>query len=236
MKKPNYFGLGGLVVAIAAALWASGFERPTPAPKDQPVAGRLSAEELRDGHAIGIDESPVVLVMFSDFRCKFCAGFVETDVPVLRRKYVESGLLQIFYMHSPVPQLRQYSLLAAEVAECSGEQGHFWPVHEQLFANQLRLDERRIWSVATEAGVRTDGDAGALSCVKSGRALSRIGNNVAIAYRFQVMATPAFLVGVRNSSGTVDVVRRFSGADARPKIETSLRELIASEDRLSSLE
>ena len=215
-----------MAFGVAALVWASGFERLAAVPQERTsVAGFLTADEIESAHTIGRTDAAAVLIMFSDFRCRFCASFVEMDLPKLRRAYVDSGLLQVAFMHNPVPQLRRFSLLAAEVAECGAEQGLFWPVHDQYFANRGTLDERRIWATAAQQGVQLDGDAGARDCVTAGRALTRIGNHVAAAYRFQVVSTPTFLVGARKPSGAVDVSGRFSGANARPAIEAFLEGL-----------
>ena len=54
--------------------------------------------------------------------------------PQIREIYVATGQLRILF--SPMLDLGPNSTQAAIAAECAGEQGQYWNMHDLLFANQ----------------------------------------------------------------------------------------------------
>lgn len=59
--------------------------------------------------------------------------------PKLIETYVQTGKVRLVYRH--LLQLGDGSLRAAEAAECAGDQGKFWQMHELLFERQEALYE-----------------------------------------------------------------------------------------------
>jgi protein-disulfide isomerase len=55
----------------------------------------------------------------------------------IRETYVAGGQVKIVF--SPMLDLGPTSLQAALAAECAGEQGQFWPMHDLLFERQREL-------------------------------------------------------------------------------------------------
>jgi protein-disulfide isomerase len=86
------------------------------------------------GHALGNQNAPVVVEEWADFQCPFCRRFFEGAGRALRKTYVANGKA-LFVFHN-FPFLGPESLLAAEAAECAGEQGRFWDYHDKLFEEQ----------------------------------------------------------------------------------------------------
>lgn len=60
----------------------------------------------------------------------------EVDIKV---KYVDSGQVKLVF--GPMLDHGEYSLQAHQAAECAGEQGQFWPMHDLLFTFQDQLWE-----------------------------------------------------------------------------------------------
>jgi protein-disulfide isomerase len=59
--------------------------------------------------------------------------------PEIKAKYVESGQVKLVF--NPMLDHGEYSLQAHQAAECAGEQGQFWPMHDILFSMQDQLWE-----------------------------------------------------------------------------------------------
>ncbi|MGH9241285.1 MAG: DsbA family protein [Vicinamibacterales bacterium] len=228
MTRPHFSATAYLLVAVTAVVSASGVERPATAMAGGGGGGRRAEATLsiESGQAIGSADAPAVLVVFADFKCRYCAAFMATALPVLRDEYVRTGQLQIAYMHDPLPYLRRHSLVAAEVAECAAEQGLFWPVHDAYFLKQSVLDDRLVWDLAAAEGARLDGGDGLRACVASGRALVRVADQAALAHQFRVIATPAFVVGARDATGTIHVVGQLSGGGALADIRALVGKIV----------
>lgn len=75
----------------------------------------------------------VTMVEFGDFECPFC-GEEEPVVEALLRAFPND--LRLVFKNFPLTSIHPYAEGAAIAAECAGEQGDFWPMHDILFANQ----------------------------------------------------------------------------------------------------
>ena len=75
--------------------------------------------------------------------------------PEIKAKYVDSGQVKLIF--NPILDHGDHSLQAHQAAECAGEQGQFWPMHDLLFSFQDQLwgDTREM---AKELATRLDID------------------------------------------------------------------------------
>jgi protein-disulfide isomerase len=55
----------------------------------------------------------------------------------VRARIVETGRANLKYYDLPLPQ-HLHSYPASHAAACADEQGRFWEMHDQLYANQER--------------------------------------------------------------------------------------------------
>ena len=100
----------------------------------------IDAGLARDGRTLGDPAAPVVVVEYADYQCPFCTAFGLTGLPQMLDEYVATGQVRLEYAHFVVighddPDGESYR--AAEAAECAGDQGKFWELHELLIANSL---------------------------------------------------------------------------------------------------
>ena len=95
--------------------------------------GDLSRREATDGRALGRIDAPVVMVVFSDFRCGFCGEYERQIQPELVKKYVDPGVLRIEWRDDV--QYGEQSGLAARAGWAATAQGRFWPFVEAVYAN-----------------------------------------------------------------------------------------------------
>ena len=118
---------------------------PTPQPSAQipywATAEGMSPDPERSGYTragdafIGSPDAQVIILEFSDFQCPYCRRHVLETEPQIKKEYIETGLVRVIYKHFPVPG-HQHAPLAGIVAECAGQQGKFWRMHDRLFATQ----------------------------------------------------------------------------------------------------
>ena len=88
-----------------------------------------------DWHVQGTAEAPVTIVEYSDFQCPYCARYFNETYPQIKDQYVNTGLVRYVFRHFPL-QFHSEAESAAQAAECAGEQGKFWEMHDALFGNQ----------------------------------------------------------------------------------------------------
>jgi len=91
-----------------------------------------------DDHVRGPLDSPLV-IEYADFECPFCGA--------LQAKLAGRRLRRAF-RHFPVRTSHPRAWPAACAAEAAGLQGHFWEMHDLLFADQARLEDPHLWERA----------------------------------------------------------------------------------------
>ena len=122
----------------------------------------------------GDPEASLVLVEISDFQCPFCARHAIETQPALDERYVETGQIMWVFKHFPLA-IHPQAPAAAAAAECAGEQGEFWAMHDLLFeaVDEWSVDppDAALGSLAAELGL--DG-AAFTSCLDSRAPLERV--------------------------------------------------------------
>ena len=205
--------LAVVAALIAAALWMGGDDdaeqaagtaatgEPTEQPgavehPDQVAQPDLSEEEARDPDdllAEGPVDAPVVLVMFSDFQCPYCAQWSHETLPVLR-EYVERGELRIEYRDVNI--YGEESERAARAVLAAAKQDRFQEYHDALFSGgEIRspqeLDEESLVDLAGELGLDTEQFTADLN---SEEVAATIDANAQQGIELGAMSTPAFLL------------------------------------------
>ena len=83
-----------------------------------------------DRTVLGDPGAPVLIEVYSDFRCERCWRFV-WDAAEIWVEVVARGIARYEFVHFPVTS--GASLFAANAAECAADQGRFWQFHDYLF-------------------------------------------------------------------------------------------------------
>ena len=205
--KLFYGGLGFIAVIGIVVIWIAsrGGGAPPLRILDEPLAIGTSASP---GYVIGSDSAPVEIVQYADYACAHCATFTVLHGPTIVSRLVNTGLARLRFRGFA---LYQVSLLPLHAAECAGEQGKFWEMHERLMFNQMEWFNSPDWATsrrtfrtfrqyARDAGVDVDRYN---ECMEEGRYNERI-----IATREEISAsgvhsTPAFDVGRYRAIGMI---------------------------------
>jgi protein-disulfide isomerase len=194
--KGFYVLLAAVAVVGGGMMWYSAQRKPAAAPS-APVAVVPAADGFR-GYTMGAASAPIEVTEYSDFECPFCASFATVQMPVIREQLIAAGKLRWRYRDFPLPTHR-YSRYAALAAQCAGEQGKFWEMHDQLFGQhqwaQTGENPRGLFrDFAKAAGVDLDKyDA----CMDSQRYAGRIEASVQEGEAAGVRGTPSFYVNGR---------------------------------------
>jgi protein-disulfide isomerase len=62
----------------------------------------------------------------------------------------------VCFRHFPVKAKHPRAWPAAAAAEAAALQGAFWPMHDELFADQGRLEDPHLWARAERLGLDVD--------------------------------------------------------------------------------
>ncbi|NNG35472.1 DsbA family protein [Nakamurella aerolata] len=164
------------------------------APKIGPF-GDLARRQPDDPRALGKRDAPVVMVMYSDYRCPFCAQFSRDTEQKLVDKYVTPGTLRIEWRDAPI--FGEQSIKAAMAGRAAGEQGRFWEFTSAVYADAPKtghpdLTDDALVRYATTAGVKD------LSAFRAGLADAGTRKDVMAeldaANQIGVPSTPAFII------------------------------------------
>ena len=95
--------------------------------------GDTSIPQVTDDWVKWNQDSPVVLLEYSDFQCPACKSYF----PLINAVGEEYGDRVAFvYRHYPISQIHFNANGAARAAEAAGIQGKFWEMHDRLFQTQ----------------------------------------------------------------------------------------------------
>ncbi len=201
-------GFYRLLVAVAviggAVLWYASQRKPSSAAPLGAPGGPLpvAATDGFRGYTLGAAAAPIEVTEYSDFECPFCASFATVQMPVIREQLIATGKVRWRFRDFPLPR-HAYSRHAALAAQCAGEQGKFWEMHDQLFTNHQWAQTGKNPSGLFRDLAKANGldlakyDA----CVDGQRYTGRIQASVEEGAAFGVKGTPSFFVNGRPFEG-----------------------------------
>ena len=104
---------------------------------------------LNNSATKGEKDAPVTITVFDDFQCPYCARLVPTLEQVMDA-YPKQ--VRIVFKHFPL-SMHKFARPAAVASIAARNQGKFWPLHDQLFANYNKLDDAKIRDLAESVGL-----------------------------------------------------------------------------------
>jgi protein-disulfide isomerase len=147
------------------------------------------------GTGLGRADAPVTLIEFADLQCPYCGVWARGALPVLVRKYVRAGKLQIQFRG--LAFVGADSAKALRAAHAAGLSNRLWTVVELLYENQGAENTGWVTSpllhrVFDVAGLEP---ALALRQLADPRVTARIESARQESQRVGVPGTPYFTIG-----------------------------------------
>lgn len=169
----------------------------------------VTTVSMDDDYKLGRESSTakVAIVEFSDYECPYCKRHHSQTLPRLKQNYIDTGKVQYVMRDYPLG-FHSNAKSAAIAANCAGEQGAYWPMHDELFnakgakgdamyknlARQLKLDEAKF-------------DV----CLNDPMQTKEVEADLAYGTSLNVSGTPAFFIGKLVGDKIVDA-KFISGA------------------------
>lgn len=171
---------------------------PSQGTGSSPPTGEKIEVDIEGAYFKGDADAPVTIVEFSDFQCPFCERFYSQTLGLIEQNYVDTGKAKIVYMHFPLTSIHAEAQKAGEAAECAGEQGKFWEMHDKLFDNQASLSSSNYKAWARELKLDS---AKFDSCLDSGKYAGKVREQTDYGSSLGVSGTPAFFINGAPISG-----------------------------------
>lgn len=210
-------------------------DKPPELPKWAKPEG-LAPDPKRAGYTVAGDPykgnpaAKLVLVEFVDFECPACQRHALTAQPVLDKRFVETGEIMWVVKNFPL-SIHARAPVAATAAECAGEQGKFWDMHDLLFESMER------WSTSTDPDTVLSALAGKLelngrrfsACLAGRNAMERVLRDIYDGHAVNVRNLPLFIL-FHSGRGHV-----LTGARSAEDFSTTLQQQLdrAKSDRKS---
>ncbi|HLY51784.1 MAG TPA: DsbA family protein [Steroidobacteraceae bacterium] len=176
------------------------------------MAGRhgtdLALSVSATDHALGPEHAPVVVVEYGDFECPICKQAAPTVRMLLERF---AGRVRLVFRHFPLEQAHPHALAAAEAAECAGEQGKFWEMHDLLLANQEHLTLRHLHGYAGRLGLDR---ARFTAAMDDHVCIQRVREHQASGRCSHVRSTPGFFINGAIQDVSFGLNRLFDAVEA----------------------
>jgi protein-disulfide isomerase len=216
--KPFYMRppfLGGAAVAIVVIIAAAFLIGPSGDPASSPEAKAETAVPANDvakasgwdlgrpgDIVMGSPDAPVKLVEYASLTCGHCAYFKLTVFPDIKKKYIDSGLVQYTLREFPTPPVG-LATAGFMLARCAGEE-RYYPALEALFRTQplwIKPDPQearaQLEKISRQFGLN---ETEFETCINDEAELTRIrsvqeaGNE-----KFGINATPSFVINGRKA-------------------------------------
>ena len=207
-NKKTILALALILVCIAAIYLVRIYKRFTTTVHATSASNRVK----------GNPNAVTKIVEYMDFQCGACAQSAE----YLKKFFNDKGdqfYLEIKYF--PLEEIHQHTIFAARYAECSAQQGKFWPVHDGLFARQkdwhkMINPDSVFREIANNAGV----DLKKLdACLDSEAVGEAIAQNKAEGLALGVNSTPSYFVNGKMVVGLKSLEQALTDPNFKDWIE-----------------
>jgi len=201
--------------------------RPAQAQAPSAPAPETQTTVSIDGGAMkGDKNAKVTLVEFTDYQCPFCSRHFRDTYPQLDNDYVKTGKVRYVLREFPLESIHPNAYKASEAANCSGEQGKYWEMHDRLFSNQNNLGAQELPNHAKALGLDADKFK---SCLDNGKFTAKVRKDLNDAQKYGVTGTPTFFVGLTDpKSSDVKAIRKIVGAQTFAAFKDAIDTLLAN--------
>lgn len=157
--------------------------------------------EVTDGGNpfLGAKDAKVTIVEFLDYQCPFCARAIPTMKEILK-KY--DGKVRWVIRDFPLREIHPEAMPAALVANCAGEQGKYFEMHDALFEKHRELNAALYPKLAEQ--IKLDMNK-FNACIKDSSKEMEVLKDYGDGIKYGVNGTPAFYVNGRRVSNGLDV-------------------------------
>ncbi len=152
--------------------------------------------------SFGTPGAPVVIVLFSDFECPYCAQEASVIRGDLRTKYFDK--VRVYFKDFPLDVIHPWARPAAIAGRCvfREQPAGFWDYFDWVYAQQQKLNADNLKGQVLDFATRKGWDTKKLAaCIDTRATEPEVNANVADARRLQLNATPTLFINGRRLQG-----------------------------------
>jgi protein-disulfide isomerase len=208
-----------------------GRQAPTGAPGQaptQPAEPQTVMVSVDGGAVKGDKNAKVTLIEFTDYQCPFCSRHFREVMPQIETDYVKTGKVRYVLREFPLEAIHPNAFKSAEAANCSGEQGKYWEMHDRLFGNQNTLAAKELPDHAKAVGLELPKFQ---QCFDSGKYAAKVRKDFADGQKAGITGTPTFFLGLTDPKGSeVKAVKKIVGAQSFVAFKEAIDSLLATQN------
>jgi len=152
---------------------------------------------IDDDTVKGDADAKVTIVEWSDFECPFCTRFYTDTLGQIEKEYIDTGKVKFVYRDFPL-NFHRNAQKSAEAAECAGEQGKFWEMHDMLFEKGVAGGVNSFKEFAKEIKLDVNEFD---ECLDSGEMADEVRKDMQDGGNVGVRGTPGFVINGQLVSG-----------------------------------
>ena len=168
-----------------------------------------------DDPAIGPEDAPVTIVMFSDYECYYCIKWNNEVYGQLMSEY--AGQIRFVYRDFPLSSIHPGAEPAAQAANCALDEDRYFDYHDAIFSGQYEYSRDGFLQIAADIGLDTDAFA---QCLDSGKYAAEVAGDLQDGLSIGVESTPTFFI-----NGTLVV-----GAQPYATFKNTIDQILAGND------
>ena len=155
-------------------------------------------KSLMDDDAIkGSPDAPVTIVEWSDYECPYCVRFYQQTYAQLKSEYIDTGKVKFVFRDYPLP-FHKNAQKAHEAAECAGDQGKYYEMHDKLFESGVSGGVAAFKGYASDLGLDSTEFN---SCLDSGKHAAEVAADMKAGQAAGITGTPGFIINGQKISG-----------------------------------
>ena len=151
---------------------------------------------------LGDATAKVGVVEFSDYQCPYCRTFHATILPELKKNYIDTGKVLFVSRDTPM-DFHPMAEPAAIAANCAGEQGAYFPMQQDLYAQQTRFGHDFYLELARKRELDITRFE---TCLQDPAQLQEVRRDANFAAELGVEGTPTFYIGRVEGDRLVEAV------------------------------
>jgi protein-disulfide isomerase len=188
--------------------------------------------DLLGNPMIGVNDSKVVMIEFTDYQCQFCGRFVRDTFSEIRKQFIDTGKIRYAVMDNPLA-MHNMAKKAAEASHCASAQGKFWEMHDQMMRKQESISDLSSITVGNGINLPQFED-----CLNTNRYTEYVSKEMALAQKLGITGVPGFIIAEIISEDPLRVrgIRSMYGAQPFTIFQSEIENALAliSKQRVSS--